>query len=178
MKIRGKKIQPPKPIQLAIPRGDEPEDTIILTIMPVLDEAEFEDLVKEPEPPIKHMVGGTKTPDYSDKKFIENLKTYNKLYGEWKFLKSLEQSDIEWENVDMKKPNTWGNFNDELKAVFTQNEINIIHSTILEANMPTESRRKEALARFTEWQAEEKDAANTSQKDEPETTESGEPANA
>jgi len=180
MKIKGKSIPQPKSILIPIPR--EGEETIMLTFEPVMNWTHFDTLCPEPNLPTETIPGKAtkkvtdeKSPFY--KTYLKKVEVYTKRQTDYSIVKGLMATeDLEWDNVDIDKPDTWKNWEKELEGHFTKNECAVILNEIMMAGFPTEERRDEAKRLFTLQQLEE-GRVFTSQKDEPNTTPSGEPAN-
>jgi len=147
MKIQGRIISGPKETIVAIPRDD---GDIIFKLRAVLTFDEFDVLCPEPVAPTRVYKDGRKELD------IENA-DYVKLSGEraskrwdWMILKSLSATEgLEWETVDMAKPDTYTNYLKELNgAGFTTYEIQKIIQGVIDANGLDETKYKEARERF------------------------------
>lgn len=176
MKFKGKTIAPPSPVKVEIFRDS---GNVMILCGAVLGSEEFDALCPEPKAPVTTDVStGAQRKKTEDKSYIERLATHNKLYVAFTMLKSLQATpDLEWETVDLTKPDTWLNYEVEMKKVFTQGEINRITSGVWEANNPTSSRRQEALDSFTGSQLEGSVPEPISPAVEPTITQSTEPAN-
>jgi len=174
VKIGGKKVEAPKPLMFAIPRpGGE---DIIFQCSAVLDYSEFEKRCPEPKPPTVKQPGKPDTVDRDNPKYLARLDEFGTKKMDWMVLQSLAGTPgLEWETVDLDNPDTWSGYKDELAESFTDMEIGMLVSKVMEANIPDEKRQKEALDRFVAMQAA--GSPSTSQKDEPTSTTSGGPAN-
>jgi hypothetical protein len=154
MKIQGKTINPPKPVHIVIPRGVG--EDVHLYCGAVIDYKPFDQIYPEPKPPVVMRPGQASEVDVNNKGFRESLAKYHKARSDWMFIQSLAVTpDLVWETIDLADPNTYNNFNTELEAIFTPSEVNRIVAGVLDANVPTEERQKEAMARFQRSQAEE-----------------------
>ena len=72
------------------------------------------------------------------------------------FLKSLSATeDLEWETVDMSDPDTWGNFAEELDAVFTPAEQSAITDIVMSACGFNQDKIEEATRLFIASQGQE-----------------------
>ncbi len=175
MKIKGRKIQGPNTEPIIIPRSD---GDIVLMAQAVLDMSEFDEKVPNPKPPIITLPGGTKKEDREDKYYLSLLKDRGqKRYGFF-MMKSLETTEgLEWDLLDREKPETWGQWEEELKlAGFTAAEINLVMSGIATANGINEEKLAEARARFLASRTLQVDASSLT--DGPKSTQSGEPVSA
>lgn len=175
MKIDGKVIEPPKPVYIPIPR--EGAEDIILTAQPVIDMSEFDQVYPEPKPPfVDDRKNKKKYHDYDDPKYQSKIEKRIEARQDYIVIKSLSATPgLEWEIVDIKDPDTWKFYREELQQSFTAPESEYIIMQAILANMPTEDRRKEALNLFTSRQEQEK--VFSSLTDEQNSTPSGEPAN-
>ena len=148
MKINGKKIIGANVVHVVIPRGNG--DNIAFTCHAVLDMKEFYDLLPLPKPAMVTKPGGIQVPDPSDVGYQKRVNEYAEARFNFVFIKSItEPSKLEWETINMLAPETWGNYEQELKAAgFTFNEIQLIVNGTLEANALSESKLVEARASF------------------------------
>lgn len=171
MKIKGKKITPPKPVIIPIPR-DDGED-LFFTCAAVLDFSEFDTVCPAPKPPVWMRPNKPNQVDTQDKKYLRNLDIYAQRKTAWLILKSLQATeDLEWETVDMQDPTTWDNFREEMEESLTPREVDLVIQGVFDANLPSEDRQNEALERFTLSQVEGDDN-HSSQKEEQDSIPSG-----
>lgn len=153
MKLNGKTISGPTPEVMVIPKGGE---EIVIKAQAVLDYDEFEKLSPAPNPPEIIHKGGEKTYAVNDKKYTEDLMSWAEKKNAWMTITSLKATEgLEWETVKMDDPETWGNYMSELKAVFTENEINMIYDLVLTACGLNQRKIEEATKRFLAGQAQE-----------------------
>jgi len=148
MKIKGQKIEGPNEALVVIPRA---KGDLVFKMQAVLDMTEFDTLCPEPTPPTIVRVGESKgSPDLKDKKYLAEFKIYSARRFEFLILKSLQATtDLEWETIDMLDPQTWSNYQSELKASgFTDVEIGRLINGVLEANSLDDSKIEEARKRF------------------------------
>ena len=133
MKIHGKKIQTLNTEVVVIPRSNGEE--YVFRAQAVLDFSEFEELAPPPKPKIRTYPDGRKEASPDDN-FKDRLEEWQILRLHWMVLKSLEATDgLEWESVDMTKPDTFENYEKELvSAGFTHAEVNMIVKVVTEAN--------------------------------------------
>lgn len=179
MKIGGKKISGPKTATVVFPRGDSEDDWLVFKVQAVLDMENFENLCPLPQPPtIVIAKTGEKKPDLDDKKYLAKVREHNTLRFTYTILKSLEATEgLEWDTVDMHKPETWNNYENDLKAAgLSTSERNYLLMSVIDANSISEDKLKEARDHFLRSQAKRAAEESLSQKDEPTNTESGEPA--
>lgn len=177
MKIGGKKISGPNVTTVVFPRGDNDDNAIVFKVQAVLDLDDFEALCPLPEPPTIVKKDGSKSKDVNDPKYLAKMSKHNTLRFTYTILKSLEATPgLEWETVNMSDPETWQNYENDLKnAGISQSERNHLLMAVLDTNSISEDRLKEARDHFLRSQAKRAEESS-SQKDEPSITESGEPA--
>jgi hypothetical protein len=154
MKYKGKKLEGLNTDILVLPRGNE---RVVFKAQAIKSYSEFDELCPMPEPPEKLLPGGVKEKDVRDPAFIKRLEEYGIKKTNYTIIKSLEISeDVEWETVDLKKPQTWENWRKELSdAGFTEVEtlrilqlctrVNVLDEDLL--NAAKESFLAEALQR-------------------------------
>lgn len=175
MKMKGHSFDAPNRELCILPRsgGD-----VVFYADAVLDWDEFDRVYPVPKPPSVIKPGGITEVDYENPAYVAKLMKRNELRMAWLVLKSLENTpDLEWETIDMQKPNTWMNFQKELKdAFFSTAEIARIQTAVLEANSISESRIQEARENFARGQRALK-AVSSGPNIEPETSQSGDHVN-
>lgn len=153
MKIAGQVIEGPKTEVIVIPResGD-----IVFKAQPVLDFEPFEKINPTPNPPETMFPGGRKVQNLEDPNYKKELDNWAQQKTDWMVLKSLEATEgLEWETVDMAKPDTWENFKTELAKTFTPGEQSKIIEIVLIACGLNQSKIDEATKRFLATQAQE-----------------------
>lgn len=153
MKLKGKKLTAPNEELIFLPRGDD--EPIILKARAVLDMEDFDRLCPRPKPPTIVLRGGVKSFDENDPRFQERLTEYGEKRTAFMILKSLEATDdLEWESCNMENPDTWLNYEDELKSSgFSAVEIQRIIMGVLNANSLNDERIAEARKHFLAGQA-------------------------
>lgn len=147
MKIKGKKLESTNEVTIVLPRFNG--EDIIFKASVVLDYSDLDKIVKKPKPP-KILRKGKQEDDVLDKDYLGKL---TKSYGhrlDYMILMSLAATDgLEWETVDMEKPETWGNWEDELKnAGIPNSEILYIFNKVQEVNSLNQEKLDEARDRF------------------------------
>ena len=152
MKYAGKTLTGSRISTVVIPRGDA---EIVINAAAVLDYTEFEENHKSPVPPIITKPGGESYPDTLDADYIQAVNKWATLRTNWMILESLKATpELEWETVTAD-PETWGNYEDELKAAgFSPVEIFRITDLIIQANGLDQEKIDEATKRFLASQAE------------------------
>lgn len=146
MKLKGKTINPPKSVPIPVIRED---GDIILLAAPLMDYKEFDSLCPEPKAPLlygpnRRPVQLTDSPEYR-----QSMERHSEMRTAYTIVKSLQATpDLTWETVDITNPDTWLNYKAEMATHFTVHEVGDIISSVLQANMPSEERREEALRNF------------------------------
>jgi hypothetical protein len=173
MKIGGIEIKGPAEEVLVLPRLDG--DDIVIHAIAVSDMDEFEALCPVPKPPgIRTKAGWT--PNENDKTYKEQVTQHGEMRFAYMVLKSLEPSEIEWENVDSDNPATWLGWQDELKeAGISTTEVNRIIVCVMQANALDEAKLKEAREVFLRGPVQEQ-SESYGPATELENTPSGDPA--
>lgn len=170
MKIGGKTPTVAEEI-LALPRtnGD-----IIVKARAVLDMAMFESLVPMPTPPKVMKAGEGFKEDTTAESFVAQIKRRNDLRLDFIAINSLYE--IEWDEVDLDKPNTWPKWSEELEnAGLSDMERKRIFLAVLNANSLDD--RKLELAREAFLRGQAREAERLSGQDiEPQSTPSEGPA--
>src|SRR5215831_11863890 len=133
MRIAGKKLSEPNIEILVLPRGEE---NIVIKAKAVLNMDEFDRVHPPPSPPMKIARGGKKVEDTDSPMFQKKQTDHAKKRIGYMIIRSLEATeDLEWETIDPNDPNTWGNYEKELKdSGFSNIEIMRIIQTVMRAN--------------------------------------------
>jgi len=88
-------------------------------------------------------------PDLEDDSYVQALKDYSDLRFSYLCVFSLAPSKIEWEKVDLEKPSTWKEWEQELRdAGLSDIEMSLISRCILSANALDEAKLEEARESF------------------------------
>jgi hypothetical protein len=120
MKIDGKKLKGPYVKTLVFPRDS---GNLVFKFKAVMNDEEFLKLCPMPEPPVKMYPGGSKVPDVKDPEYLKLMDEWGIQKVYWQFLNSISATkNLKWETVDLKKPETWGNYMKELEAAFPEPE--------------------------------------------------------
>lgn len=172
MKIDGVKIEGLNEEIIVIPRG---EKQIVLKARAVNDHAEFDKLVPPPKPSVRIMKGGKRVVNVEDPRYLQALNDYAQKRTDWMMLKSLEATEgLEWEKISMSDPNTWHNFEAELReSGFSEIEMMMIVRTIQSANNLDEAKLTKAREDFLASLATQPKESSF-QEDEQQDTPSGE----
>lgn len=173
MKIGGIEVNGPAEEVLVLPRSN---GDIVFKARAVLDMSEFHELCPPPVPPKMITRDGTKENTDAPAYRQENLRHANLRFA-YIAIKSLEPSEIEWTTIDPDKPQTWLNWENELReAGFSGVEIQRITVLVMQANALDENKLKMARETFLRGQAaqlEQSSGRSTEQAN----TQSGTPAN-
>ena len=172
MKIGGVELKGPCEEVLVLPRLNT--DDIVIKARAVMDMDAFDVICPVPKPPGKRTKEGF-GPNPNDKTYLQQMAQRDEIRFAYMCVKSLEPSEIEWEQVDMDKSSTWIKWTDELKeAGISATEVNRVIACVMQANSLDEAKLKEARALFLLGLALE--PSDTCGLDtEPESTPSGEP---
>lgn len=147
MKIKGRNLA--KNIEtLVLPRPDN--EDIVFMFRALTDIDEFEKMVPEPEPPKGRNSKGQVVPDYDDESFKQQMKRRGDQQYDYMMLASMSATEgLEWEKVDLKNPNTYHLWEQELKeAGISMWEIGRIKAAVLSVNGLNEAKIQAAQASF------------------------------
>jgi len=151
MKIQGQVVEGPKEEIVVIPRGTT---EFVIKAKPVLNFDAFEKLNPIPQPREKMMPGGEKTQNFDDPEYKKALDLWAQQKTDWMILKSLSATEgLEWDTVDMAKPDTWSNYREELEKTFTPGEVSKIITIVMTACGLNQDKIDEATKRFLAGQA-------------------------
>lgn len=153
MKLNGKVIEAPKEHEVVFEREG---DYIVFKIKPVLNFDPYSELNPPPEPPTKVVGDNPPVPDYTDKKFQKRMQDWNENKFRWMILEALSATPgLEWETVDMKNPETFKNFEEELKnSGLTDMEQQVLVREAVERNIITPESMREARDTFLALQSQ------------------------
>lgn len=157
MKIKGKILSPLFEKVLVLPRADRiidgvQQEDIVLRFRPIDSWDSFNKLC--PEPPIVMITFAGQAPrpcaPGEDIDYDKAINTHNRLQAKWLVINSiLATPDLEFETVDLNKPETWDQFDTELLAAgFNIFEIQEIYKKATETNVLTEEALEAAKQRF------------------------------
>lgn len=174
MKINGRELSGPRIEVLVIPRQ---EGDLIFQAQSVLDYEPFDTLYPQPKPPVRMLPGGIKSLNTESPKYQEELDKWSTLKWHWMVLKSLEATEgLEWDTVDMQKPETYENYRDDMKnAGMSPAEIAMLISLVTDACGLNQTKVEEATKAFLAGRGKVQENAS-SPDSEPSSTPSGEPA--
>jgi len=147
VKIAGRTFSLPKPQVIVIPRED---GDIIFYAATVIDRDEFDKICPAPKPPLIVRRDKTQYTDVTDPKYLDKIGNLSRKRFAWLIIKSLSATpDLTWEKVNINDPDTWLNYEEELKdSGFNTAEINAIVSGVMDANSMNEDKFKAAKDRF------------------------------
>ncbi len=153
MRIKGKKLVDPNRDVLVIPRGNAPD--IALWFEAILDYEPFTKMCPLPKPPIRK-IKDEDIPNFEDKDYIKRCHRYAEKKMAWMILTSLKATDdLEWEQVDLSRPDTWMIFRKELgESGFTNHEIDLMVAKAVEVNGLSEMKLEAAREAFFRARAE------------------------
>jgi exopolysaccharide biosynthesis predicted pyruvyltransferase EpsI len=127
-----------------------PDGNVAFKVAPVDDDSVFEELVDMPRPKVRTYPDGRVEPILDDPAFQERHKKYITRRVDWLILNSLMATpDLVWETVDLKDPETWGNWHREmLDAGFSNGHINYLVGVVNDVNGIGDEAIKKATADF------------------------------
>lgn len=162
MKIHGKSIEPPKPLDVIIPRTDGTE--IHLKVQAVLSYEAFDKVCPEPRPPMSAKPGEPMRENWKDKAFQKQWSEwYDKRQG-WMAVKSLTSTEgLTFDTMTVEDPNSCsvlGLAEEMRKSGFLEPEIAHVLKQIKRANAMDEKHIEEARERFLRRRAEEQSASS------------------
>lgn len=177
MKMHGKKVNAASEEVVVIPRRDE---EFVFKARAVLDYEEHDKLNPIPQPPTRLLPGGIKQQNVESPDYKKKLSAWSARKYHWMVLKSLTLGTdwLEFETVDMSKPDTWANYGKELEeAGFSNVEVARIQEIVMDACGLNQSKIDEATKRFLRGQGRIP-SSEPSLDSEQNSTPSSEPVNA
>ena len=137
-------------VLLVLPRGDQ---SLAFRAKGVPDMDEFNALCPLPKPTGKVTKNGW-VPNLNDPTYKQMMSDYADKRLGYLVIKSLADSEIEWDTVNISDPRTWPKWETELKASgLSQTEINRIVGIVMEANCLDEAKLTKAREVFLLGQA-------------------------
>lgn len=161
-----------------------PTQDIAFRATAMLDRRAFDKLVKEPKIKKMRTSKGDLVPNPEDEGYKISVQQYNKRYMQYMFLTCLtaipadgsEDLPVEWETVELEKPETWGNWEKELEeAGFSEMERQRLYNLVMRVNSLDENRMDEARKSFLLRQQEEQNRSSLKEEEQIDTL-SGEAA--
>ena len=173
MKIHGVTIDPPEEKVIVVPRNDK---KFVFRAKAVLDFTAFEQICPKPKPRTQMAPGGEKKELFDEPKYLKEVNKWAERRTAWTILTSLSATEgLEWDTVVMSDPDTWMNYEEELRNNFSEIESVMIASTALDACSLTSAHIDEATKSFLALtEGEQKELC--SQSSEPSSTQSTDPA--
>jgi len=147
MKIKGKRLESTNEITIVLPRFNG--EDIVFKARVVLDYPNLDKLIKKPEAP-SILKKGKQEKDYTDKGYRDRIqKNYEHRLNYMVLLSLAATEGLEWETVDLEKPETWENWETELKESGIPNsEVMYIFNKVQEVNSLDQEKLDEARERF------------------------------
>lgn len=173
MKIGGQVVNGPSEEVLVLPRstGD-----IVFKAQAVLDMSEFQDQVPPPKAPGRMLPGGKWEQNTDSPAYQEQMIQYGRLRMAFIVTRSLIPSEIEWDTVEFDKPNTWPNWEEDLKnSGFSDVEVQRVLVCCIQANSLDESKLEKAREAFLRGQEGPQEKSSGQDTEQP-STQSGTPA--
>jgi hypothetical protein len=150
MRISGVEVTTSEAL-LVLPRdkGDIPIKAVAVSIA-----EEFDEKCPMPVAPMLQTKDGNK-PDLKDKDYKAALSRRSDMRWALMIIRSLEPSNIEWNEVNVDAPSTWLKWDDEMQAGgLSEVETNRIVGLVMQANSLDEAKIKAARANFLLGQGE------------------------
>ncbi len=147
MKIKGKRLESTNEVTIVLPRYNS--EDVIFKAKVVLDYAELDKFLTKPEPP-SILKKGIQEKDYDNSGYKTKMQKNYEHRLNYMVLMSLDATEgLEWETVDLEKPETWENWETELKdAGIPNTEIIYIFNKVQEVNSLDQDKLDEARERF------------------------------
>jgi hypothetical protein len=131
---------------LVLPRSAG--DDLVFRAKAVNVNDEFDKMAPEPIAPNVRTKDGSR-PDLKDEHYLRAVQERDQQRFAYMCLKSLEPSNIEWDTIDMDKPQTWTKWTEELKeSGLSEIEVGRIINIVLVANSLDEKKIEEARKAF------------------------------
>jgi len=147
MRIKGKKLFKRAAETIVFPRAD---GDIVFKCGPVTNDEVFLSLCPKPASYEKILPGGRRVEDSDNPAYKKKMNDWANKKMHWMVLNSLSfTDDLEWENVSMDDPSTWGLYEQELKdSGFSEMEIGLLVNTVISACGLSQDKISEATKRF------------------------------
>lgn len=160
MKFNGMKLEGRHVEEIFIPRGEQ--DGILFKACAIQSLDRFNETCPEPKPPYIHRPGKAPQPDTNSKVYQEALTEHNKRRLGFIIMETLKETEgLEWDLLKADDPATWGRYEEEFFASgFTQMEINLIISGVMQVNSLDPEHIKNARERFLALKAEAEKATD------------------
>ena len=113
MKIKGKTIEAPSEEVIVFPRKS---GNLVFKAKPVQNYDDFDKICPEPKAGTLMRPGGETAEDVEDPAYKKALEDWASYKTHWMILQSLSATEgLEWDTVDMSKPETYSNYIKELE---------------------------------------------------------------
>lgn len=114
MKVGGKVIEMPSEEVIVFPRKS---GNLVFKAKPVSNYEDFDKICPQPKPDSIMKPGGVTSQDVESPKYKKALDEWAGRKTHWMILKSLSATEgLEWDTVDMSKPETYENYIKELET--------------------------------------------------------------
>jgi len=114
MKVKGKNIEQPNEEVIVFPRKN---GNLVFKAKPVGNYEDFDKICPQPKPEAIMKPGGVVSQDVESPKYKKALEEWAARKTHWMILKSLSATEgLEWDTVDMSKPETYENYIKELET--------------------------------------------------------------
>jgi hypothetical protein len=139
---------------LVLPRVGDDQD-IVFRARAVASMKEFEAICPEPVAPGIRTRDGFK-PDTKNESYQQLVSLHGDKRLAFIMIKSLEPSEVEWDEVSIEDPSTWLKWQDEfINAGLSAIEVNRIVGCVMDANALNEDKLEEARSDFLLGEVEE-----------------------
>ena len=146
MKLAGQKVDAPKEQVVVIPRES---GNLVFKAAAVLNYDDFEKLCPKPVIPVKIFPGGGQQENVEDPTYKKELDTWAERRVQFMVIRSLAATpDLEWETVKLDQPDTWKDYEKELKEGLSDVEVGKIFECVTTACGLNQEQIEEATRNF------------------------------
>ncbi len=147
MKLKGREIKGPNYEYIIIPRYD---GDIVLKAQAVLDRKGFDSVYPVPKPPTITKANGHVEADFTDAAYLGLMERRNQAQYGFVLMTALSVTeDLEWGILSFSKPETWSQWEEELRSSgFSNSEIQLIMDGVSAANGMNQEKLEQARKRF------------------------------
>jgi hypothetical protein len=141
----------PKSGPLVFPRGLDEEGKPVFLVFyaqAVRSMEEFDAVLPKPRAGGQYTRNGWEETDTDAPAYKVALAQWRAKRWAYIFIKTIEPSNMEWDTVDINKPDTWLGYESELRAVLGHFELNQLTQMVNAANALDEEALDEARANF------------------------------
>lgn len=150
MKVNGRRLEPPKPLDVIFPRHDQPDVHFRMQAVP--DESPFTKAHPEPEPPMIGKPGEAMKPNHKDSGYKQQLAQWNDRHLGWLMLSALKPTQgLEFENASLDDPASWSwkaLYAEMLTSGLNDHEVSVLLKKLRQVNSVDEEAMEEARKRF------------------------------